>query len=417
MIDKFVNKIIAKALEKKASSIHIEPLEEALHISFRKEGIIQQNFPFIEKQFYLDMICRIKILANLNTLETRKPQEGIMSLICQGRRVRVGVFILPSIYGEKVVLRLLNESKLIMSLDELIINRETRKIVTKMTERTEGLIIAAGSAGTGKTTILYSLLAQLNNPGINVYTIEDFIECQIPGVTQMQVEREKGMDFSSYIQAVMRQEPDVIMVGETTDKETAKNVIDAALDGNLVLTALHAFNAAGAIVRLDEMGIEPYLVSEALIGVINQGLLRRVCSDCAIAYTPTPQELSRYGNLASYLGKATIYKAKKGMRRDFAKARGDICLSCNGIGYQGWVGVYEVLPVTKKIKFLINQGARVDIIEKVAREEGMKNFLDYALHLVLQKHTTLKEIDCQGFYMQSIWGNLKSYYRQQIQQL
>jgi type IV pilus assembly protein PilB len=257
---------------------------------------------------------------------------------------------------------------------------------------------------------LYSILAERNDPGVNISTAEDPIEYSLPGITQVQVIREKGMDFASILRAFLRQDPDVILVGETRDKETAKTAIEAALTGHLVLTTLHTNDAAGAISRLDEMGVEPFMVSGALLGVVAQRLMRRVCSDCRIPYTPSAEELARFGMASSKDVELTLYKAKSLEPDEIqaAKAKNQLCSKCAGVGYKGRCGVYEVMRVTERLQNLITEGAPSERIKEAAVEEGMKTLLAYSLELVIQGSTTLEEVERVTFTDSGLEAELKA---------
>jgi type IV pilus assembly protein PilB len=254
---------------------------------------------------------------------------------------------------------------------------------------------------------LYSALSEKNDPGINISTVEDPIEYSLPGITQVQVIREKGLDFSTALRAFLRQDPDVLLVGETRDKETAKTAIEAALTGHLVLTTLHTNDAPGAIARLGEMEIEPFMVSSSLIGVLAQRLVRRVCSECRIPYTPTTQELARYGLSASQEAQVTFYKANTIPPEEIASNQ-NLCPKCNGIGYKGRCGVYEVMRITENLQTLINQAAPTERIKEVAVEEGMKTLLAYSLDLVRQGATTLEEVERVTFTDTGLEAELKA---------
>ncbi|MGB7417125.1 MAG: GspE/PulE family protein, partial [Thermosynechococcaceae cyanobacterium] len=282
-----VNKILAKALQESVSDIHIEPQEEFLRVRFRKDGVLMQAFDQLPRKIIPAVISRFKIIAELDIAERRLPQDGRIRRLFQGRKIDFRVSTLPSRYGEKVVLRILDNSSTQLGLDKLISDPESLDIVREMVSRPFGLILVTGPTGSGKTTTLYSALAECNHPGVNISTAEDPIEYTLPGLTQVQVIREKGMDFASILRAFLRQDPDVILVGETRDKETAKTAIEAALTGHLVLTTLHTNDAASAIARLAEMDVEPFMVSASLLGVVAQRLVRRVCSECKIPYQPT----------------------------------------------------------------------------------------------------------------------------------
>ncbi|ACK65662.1 type II secretion system protein E [Rippkaea orientalis PCC 8801] len=405
-----VNKILAKALQEGVSDIHVEPQEESLRIRFRKDGVLQQAFDPLPKKIIAAVVARFKIMSDLDIAERRLPQDGKIRRIYQGRKVDFRVNTLPSRYGEKVCLRILDNSATQLGLDKLITNQETLQIVRDLASRPFGLILVTGPTGSGKSTSLYSVLAERNNPGVNISTAEDPIEYSLPGITQVQVIREKGMNFASILRAFMRQDPDVILVGETRDVETAKTAIEAALTGHLVLTTLHTNDAAGAIARLDEMGVEPFMISGALLGVLAQRLMRRVCTECRVPYNPTKAELARFGLSASNQEEITIYKANKLTPEEIteAKTKGSLCAKCNGSGYKGRVGVYEVMRNTEKIQSLINQGATTDRIKEAAVEEGMVTILAYSLQLVQEGYTTLEEVERVTFTDTGLESELKA---------
>jgi len=405
-----VNKILIKALKDGASDIHIEPQEESLRIRFRKDGVLNQAFSPLPKYIVTPVVARFKIMADLDIAERRMPQDGKIRRVYQGRKVDFRVNSLPSRYGEKIVLRILDNSATQLGLDKLISDQNTLAEVRELAARPFGLFLVTGPTGSGKSTSLYSILAERNNPGVNISTAEDPIEYSLPGITQVQVIREKGMDFASILRAFLRQDPDVILVGETRDKETAKTAIEAALTGHLVLTTLHTNDAAGAIARLDEMGVEPFMVSGALLGVIAQRLMRRVCSECKVAYQPCQEELARFGLSAMKDKHITIYKANTLNVEDIQAAKNGktICHKCGGIGYKGRVGVYELMKNSEQIQSLINQGASTDRIKEVAVEEGMVTLLAYSLNLVLEGHTTLEEVERVTFTDSGLEAELKA---------
>ena len=391
-----VNKIMIKALQEGVSDIHIEPQEENLRVRFRKDGVLREPFsePF-PKKIIPAVTARFKIISQLDIAERRAPQDGRIRRIYDGRKVDFRVNTLPSRYGEKVVLRILDNSATQLGLDKLITDPESLQIVQEMVRRPFGLILVTGPTGSGKTTTLYSALAERNDPGVNISTAEDPIEYSLPGLTQVQVIREKGLDFAAILRAFLRQDPDVILVGETRDRETAKTAIEAALTGHLVLTTLHTNDAAGAIARLDEMGVEPFMVSGALLGVVAQRLMRRVCSECRVEYTPTREELARFGLSASSEGELNLYKAVTLQPSEIqeARSRNTLCAKCGGAGYKGRCGVYEVMRVTERLQNLITQGAPTESIKEVAVEEGMQTLLAYSLNLVRTGQTTLEEVE------------------------
>lgn len=390
-----VNKVLAKALQEGVSDIHVEPQENSLRIRFRKDGVLRQAFEPLPKKITPAVSARFKIMAELDIAERRLPQDGKIRRMYQGRKVDFRVSTLPSRYGEKVVLRILDNEQTQLGLDKLITDQDTLQMVRDMANRPFGLILVTGPTGSGKSTTLYSMLAERNDPGINISTAEDPIEYSLAGITQVQVLREKGMDFASILRSFLRQDPDVILVGETRDKETAKTAIEAALTGHLVLTTLHTNDAAGAIPRLDEMGVEPFMVSNALLGVLAQRLIRRVCSECRITYVPTSAELGRFGLSTSREGEIMLYQANTLQPDEIqeARAKGKLCQQCNGVGYKGRVGVYEVMRISDRLQTLINEAAPAERLKEAAVEEGMTTLLAYSLNLVQQGYTTLDEVE------------------------
>lgn len=406
---KAVNVILAKALSEKVSDIHVEPQEEFMRIRMRKDGVLQEYFRF-PKQVVAAITSRFKIIANLDIAERRQAQDGRIRRVFEGRTVDFRVNSLPSRYGEKIVLRILDSSSTQLGLGLLISDQETLALVRETASRPFGLILVTGPTGSGKSTSLYSILAERNDPGINISTAEDPIEYALPGITQCQVIREKDLTFANILRAFLRQDPDVLLVGETRDKETAKTALEAALTGHLVLTTLHTNDAAGAIARLDEMGVEPFMVSAALLGVLAQRLMRRVCDKCCIPYQPTAEELGRYGLSASQEMDLTVYKANNipvEQRKELAE-RDQLCVKCGGIGYKGRVGVYEFLKNTERLQTLITQGAPTEQIKEAAVEEGMKTLLAYSLQLVREGATTFEEVERVTFTDSGLEAELKA---------
>ncbi|NCJ05689.1 type II/IV secretion system protein [Synechococcales cyanobacterium C] len=406
-----VNKVLAKALQDGVSDIHIEPQEDHLRIRFRKDGVLHQAFEPLPRRIIPAVISRFKIIADLDIAERRLPQDGRIRRLFQGRKVDFRVNTLPSRYGEKVVLRILDNSSTQLGLDKLITDPYSLDIVREMVSRPFGLILVTGPTGSGKTTTLYSALAECNDPGVNISTAEDPIEYTLPGLTQVQVIREKGMDFASILRAFLRQDPDVILVGETRDKETAKTAIEAALTGHLVLTTLHTNDAASAIARLAEMEVEPFMVSASLIGVVAQRLVRRVCSECRVPYQPTPAELARFGLSVSAGTEITLYKANALTPDEIQAAQATnqpICSNCKGIGYRGRCGVYEIMRVTEVLQSLITEGAPTERIKEIAVEEGMQTLLAYSLNLVKRGETTLDEVERVTFTDSGLEAEIKA---------
>ena len=381
-----VDRILMQALQLGASDIHVEPQQAGLQLRFRQDGVLQTSIEPLPSRLVPAVTSRFKIMADLDIAERRVAQDGRIRRRFQNRTVDFRVNCLPSRFGEKIVLRLLDSSATQLGLDKLITSETTLDTVRSLGSKPFGMILVTGPTGSGKSTTLYSLLAERNDPGINISTVEDPIEYTLPGITQCQVNREKGFDFSQALRAFMRQDPDVLLVGETRDLETAKTAIEAALTGHLVLTTLHCNDAPSAIARLDEMGVEPFMVSASLIGIVSQRLLRRVCPDCRIPYHPKAEELGRFGLMTSNEEGVTFFKA------NHREGHSDACPTCQGSGYKGRVGVYEVLRMNEVMAAAVAKGATTDMVRQLALESGMKTLLGYSLDLVREGRTTLEEV-------------------------
>ena len=381
-----VDRILLQAMSVEASDIHVEPQQKGLRLRYRQDGVLQQYVEPLPSRLIPAVTSRFKILADLDIAERRQAQDGRIRRRYRDRVVDFRVNTLPSRFGEKVCLRLLDSSATQLGLDKLISNPTTLELVRDLGAKPFGMILVTGPTGSGKSTTLYSLLAERNDPGINISTVEDPIEYTLPGITQCQVNREKGFDFATALRAFMRQDPDVLLVGETRDLETAKTAIEAALTGHLVLSTLHANDAPSTIARLDEMGVEPFMVSAALIGIVSQRLMRRVCTTCREAYRPEERELGRFGLMASSESNVTFFRAHR------HSGTGKPCPTCKGSGYKGRIGVYEVLRMNEELATAVSSGASTDVIRQLALEAGMVTLLGYSLDLVRQGHTTLEEV-------------------------
>ena len=382
-----VDRILLEALQTEASDVHVEPQQDGLQIRFRQDGVLQRYIEPLPSRLIPAVTSRFKIMADLDIAERRMAQDGRIRRTYRNRMVDFRVNSLPSRYGEKICLRLLDSSAPQLGLDKLISNPSALSLVRNLGSKPFGMILVTGPTGSGKSTTLYSLLAERNEPGINISTVEDPIEYTLPGITQCQVNREKGFDFSTALRAFMRQDPDVLLVGETRDLETAKTAIEAALTGHLVLTTLHCNDASSAIARLNEMGVEPFMVSASLIGIVSQRLLRRVCRSCRKSYHPTEKELGRFGLMAHTETGVTFFKAHHhGQEKQ-------PCPNCQGSGYKGRVGVYEVLRMNEELATAVAKGATTDLVRRLALEAGMKTLLGYSRDLVREGHTTLEEVE------------------------
>jgi len=405
---KAVNVILAKALSEKVSDIHVEPQEEFLRVRMRKDGVLQEYFRF-PKKVVAALSSRFKIIAGMDIAERRQAQDGRIRRVFQGRTIDFRVNCLPSRFGEKIVLRILDSSSTQLGLDILISDPTTLAMVRETASRPFGLILVTGPTGSGKSTSLYSILSERNEPGVNISTAEDPIEYALPGITQCQVIREKDLTFANILRAFLRQDPDVILVGETRDKETAKTAMEAALTGHLVLTTLHTNDAAGSIARLDEMGVEPFMISAALLGVLAQRLMRRVCSDCRQPYQPTEEEFRRYGLIPSQQEGFSFHLANivpVDERKALAE-QNQLCKKCGGLGYKGRVGVYEFMKNSERLQCLITEGAPTEQIKEAAVEEGMKTLLQYSLELVQQGQTTFEEVERVTFTDSGLEAEMK----------
>ena len=381
-----VDRILLQAMAVGASDIHVEPQQKGLRLRFRQDGVLQQYVEPLPSRLVPAVTSRFKILADLDIAERRQAQDGRIRRKYRDRVIDFRVNTLPSRFGEKVCLRLLDSGATQLGLDKLIDDPDALALVRELGSKPFGMILVTGPTGSGKSTTLYSLLAERNDPGINISTVEDPIEYTLPGITQCQVNRDKGFDFATALRAFMRQDPDVLLVGETRDLETAKTAIEAALTGHLVLSTLHANDAPSTIARLDEMGVEPFMVSASLIGIISQRLLRRVCSHCREPYRPEERELGRFGLMASREADVTFYRAHHHGPNE------PVCPHCQGSGYKGRVGIYEVLRIQEDMATAISKGASTDVIRQLALESEMVTLLGYSLELVRRGETTLEEV-------------------------
>ena len=375
-IIRMANSILALAIKKGASDIHVEPQEKEVSVRFRVDGALQQ-VQVLPKKIQMGLISRLKILSKLDIAEKRLPQDGRISVRMEDRPIDFRVSTIPSKWGEKVCMRILDKSNTLLGLDKLILQQEALAVMRDMIAQPYGIIYVTGPTGSGKTTTLYSALAELNAPDVNISTAEDPIEYDLPRINQVQAHKEIGLDFARILRAFLRQDPDIILVGETRDKETAKTAVEAALTGHLVFTTLHTNDAPGAFTRLTEMGVEPFLMSSSTIGVIAQRLTRRLCQQCKEEYKP--DELS-----LKYMGIEPAQDVK------FYRNKG--CDNCSGTGYKGRVGVYEVLRLSAELRKLVAQGAGAEAIAEAALKHGLKTLKDYSAWLLQNGWTTLDEV-------------------------
>jgi len=387
-VARLVNSLLHRAIQTRASDIHIEPQEKEVAVRYRIDGILQKIVS-IPKEMEASIIARIKIMSNLKTDENRIPQDGRFSLKMNKSEVDFRVSTLPTVYGEKVVMRVLDKSRGILTLQDLGLTPSSFQILNENIHKSHGMILVTGPTGCGKTTTLYAVIDEIYDVGINIVTLEDPVEYRIPGVNQSQVNPNVNYNFANGLRSIVRQDPDVIMIGEIRDQETVAMAIHAALTGHIVLSTLHTNDAAGAIPRLIDMGAEPFLVASSLNLVIAQRLCRKICENCKTPYSlpsPVRAEIEREIRLMPPQEKKEILKR----RYSFYKGKG--CNACNQTGYKGRVGIFELLPVTEEIKQLTIKKAAASVIAQTATSQGMLTLKQDGIKKVLQGITTIEEV-------------------------
>jgi type IV pilus assembly protein PilB len=380
---RLVNSVIFQAAEDGASDIHFEPQEDSLSVRFRIDGVLHE-VQRIPKRMAAGVTTRLKVLAKLDIAERRKPQDGRISLnaAAAGRTLDVRVATLPTVEGESVVMRLLDKSKKAPTLAELGLSESMQQTLTDLVLRPTGALLATGPTGSGKSTTLYAALAQINRPEINIITVEDPVEYRLPGVNQVQINQRAGLTFATALRSILRSDPDVVMVGEIRDGETAKISIEAALTGHLVLSTLHTNDAPGALTRLQEMGVEPFLVGAAVTGVLAQRLARKLCTHCCEMYQPSVDDLLKARVSPE------VAAASDGMA--FYRKRG--CPRCGQTGYKGRIGVYQLLTMSEQLEALAVRKASREDIERAAIEEGMRTLWDDGIAKVSAGLTSIEEL-------------------------
>ncbi len=370
----FVNQTLIKAVNLSASDIHIEPYENTSIVRLRLDGVLHE-YTRIPLSLHEQVVSRIKVLANLNVAERRVPQDGKIAVRVGKRHLDIRVSVVPTVFGERVVLRLLEKGGKLLRLEDLGLWEEDLIKLRRLAQKPYGIILATGPTGAGKSTTLYAMILEIKSPKRNIITIEDPPEYQIEGVSQIQVNPKVGLTFAVGLRAILRQDPDVIMVGEIRDSETAEIAVQSALTGHLVLSTLHTNDAPSAITRLFDLGIEPFLIASALEGVIAQRLVRRICPHCKEPYKPTEEELSELGLSGEY----TFY-------------RGRGCEHCMGTGYRGRTGIYEVLEVDEEVKKHILKTQDAVELRNFAKSKGFKSMLEDGIRKVLAGITTSEEV-------------------------
>ncbi|MEP1123968.1 MAG: ATPase, T2SS/T4P/T4SS family [Ilumatobacter sp.] len=373
-----VAKIVGQALRDRTSDIHIEPLDDRLRIRYRVDGQLIEAFS-LPLTAHNALVSRLKIMSEMNIVEKRAPQDGQFSTKVDGKDLDVRVSSVATVFGEKIVMRLLDKSKSMVGLSELGMPKETYNTYAKLVHAPFGMVICAGPTGAGKTTTLYATLLEINNNGKNVTTVEDPVEYVFPGINQVQTNEKAGLTFATGLKALLRQDPDVILVGEIRDEPTARIAIQSALTGHFVLSSLHGTDAVAALHRLLDMGIEAFLVASAIVGVVSQRLIRKMCDNCKEQYELGPEELA-------------VFRQHSGGSEKTVFWRGAGCTYCSMTGYRDRIGIYELLRITPEIRRLIVGWATTEELRRLAVAQGMRTMLREAIQLVEDDTTTVSEV-------------------------
>jgi general secretion pathway protein E len=376
-IIRFVNALLSQAIKERASDIHIEPFEQDLIVRFRIDGVLHERHrpPFKLRN---PIVSRVKIMAGLNIAEKRLPQDGRIRRKMGGREIDLRVSTVPVRHGERVVMRILEKGQ-VFSLERIGMEGDMLAMFRKIIRLPHGILLVSGPTGSGKSTTLYSAIAEINEPDVNILTIEDPVEYEVKGIGQVQVNHKIDLTFASALRAFLRQDPDVILVGEIRDRETAENAVQASLTGHMVFSTIHTNDSATAFARLTDMGVEPFLVASSLAGVLAQRLVRRLCPECKVPHVPSDEELGDIGMTRAQLEGGTIFKAGG-------------CELCQMSGYKGRVGIYEFLPALDDIKTLVIANADAGQIKKKSVELGMRTLRDDGFLKVLAGRTSFDEV-------------------------
>ena len=377
-IIKLVNLMLSQAVKARASDIHVEPYQEKLKIRYRVDGILYNKLS-PPKRIHSTLVSRIKVMARLNIAEKRLPQDGRIEIKIADKNVDIRVSTIPTAFGERVVLRLLDKSTVLLKLTDIGMPEDRLKLIEGLIRSPHGIVLVTGPTGSGKTTTLYAALSKINNPDINIITIEDPVEYQIEGIGQIQVNPKIGLTFANGLRSIVRQDPDVILVGEIRDLETAEIGIQSALTGHLVFSTLHTNDSASAVTRLIDMGIEPFLVSSSVMAILAQRLLRVVCDECKEAYIADEESLDSIGITPEMAAGRNIY-------------RGRGCSSCLNTGYRGRTGIFELMILDDSIKNLILKTSDANAIKRQAIDQGMLSLRQDGVQKVLDGITTIEEV-------------------------
>ncbi len=376
----FVNRMLKQAVEMRASDLHIEPYEKRSRVRFRIDGMLREVMA-PKKELHKSIVARIKVMAKMKIQESRRPQDARMKLKIKGKPIDLRISTVPTMYGEKVAIRILDQSRVSFDFKELGMEEEQYKEFMRAVKNPYGIVLVTGPTGSGKTTTLYAAVSAINSEEINITTAEDPIEFSLPGINQLQVNESIGLTFAAALRAYLRQDPNVIMVGEIRDQETAEIAIRAALTGHLVLSTVHTNSAAATVTRLVNMGVENFLLASTVNLVESQRLIRKLCDNCKVPYTPSQEELIRAGISPDDIEGHQIYKARPGG-----------CEKCGGTGYYGMVGIFEVMPVTPTIRKMILDNASTDEIQHQAEKEGMLTLRKAAINKLKEGVTDIIEV-------------------------
>jgi general secretion pathway protein E len=399
-IIRFINAIISEAVKEKASDIHIEPMERDVVVRFRQDGELREKHK-APKKFQSAIASRVKLMGGLDIAEKRLPQDGRIPVKIAGKNIDIRLSTIPVAHGEKLVLRILDKSSVLLDLSSIGFTPKKRRDMEAIIARPHGIFLVTGPTGSGKTTTLYSALAKINAPNLNIVTVEDPVEYQLPGINQTAANPKIDYTFANALRAFLRQDPDVILVGEIRDKETAETAVQASLTGHLVFSTIHTNDAATAITRLTEMGIEPFLVASSLVGLLAQRLVRKVCTKCRIPYVPKEDELLRLGLSPNWVlrgeGPAPkiVEEADPPMvpgRFVIYRANPDGCTECGHLGYKGRSGIYELLMINDEIRALTLKRVDANSIKRAAQSAGMTVLREDGALKVLQGITTIEEV-------------------------
>lgn len=377
-IIRYVHKLITEAVKRRASDIHLEPLEKRFRVRYRIDGVLieVENPP---KRLQPSIISRLKLMANISIAEKRVPQDGRIQIVYNNKEIDLRVSSLPTVYGESIVMRILDKEGLRLGLPELGFFSDDQSIFERIVSMADGIFLVTGPTGSGKSTTLYSALNYLNHPDRKIITVEDPVEYQMTGINQVQVRREVGMTFAAALRSMLRQAPNIIMIGEIRDLETAEIAINASLTGHMVFSTLHTNDAPSAVTRLVDIGVKPFLVSASLRAALAQRLVRKTCTQCKTVYSPDPHLLQAIGINEIDAARATFY-------------HGEGCPRCNGIGYRGRMGIFEIFIINEELQQMIYEGRTLVELRTKARELGMRSMREDGVRKVISGLTTADEV-------------------------